>query len=90
MNTKLDEATGGGVAGIFDDADTLQAAIDMLQSPGFDRAGLSLFAEEITIQKELGLQYTKVPELEVDPDAPRTAYVPKESIGGAEGGMVGG
>lgn len=76
--------------GVFEDADSLQQAIDELMSSGFDRAELSLLAAEETVEKELGHLYDRVQELEDDPAAPRTAYVSKESIGDAEGGLVGG
>lgn len=76
--------------GVFDDANQFEAAIDELQSNGFDRAELSLLASEETIDQELGHLYKRVEELEDDPDTPRAAYVSKESLGDAEGGVIGG
>ena len=73
----------------FEDADALQGAIDELQSSGFDRAELSLLASETAVEEKLGHHYEKVQELEDDPSVPRTAYVSKEAIGDAEGGLVG-
>ncbi len=75
--------------GIFDDAATLQAAIDELQSSGFDRAEISLLAGERAVEEKLGHLYKRTHLLEDDPNAPRTAYVSTESIGDAEGGIVG-
>lgn len=76
--------------GVFHDPDSLQEAIDELLSSGFDRAELSLLAGEHAVEEKLGHRYRKVAELEDDPRVPRTAYVSLESIGDAEGGLIGG
>ncbi len=75
--------------GVFDDAPSLEAAIDELQSSGFGRAEISLLADDATIFAKLGHLYDRVQEFEDDPDVPRTAYVSKESLGDAEGGIIG-
>jgi hypothetical protein len=75
---------------VFDDGETLQSAIDELESAGFDRAEISLLAEEETVVEKLGHRYRKAEELEDDPKVPRTAFVSTESIGDAEGGLIGG
>jgi len=74
----------------FEDADSLQGAIDELQSSDFDRAELSLLATEKAVDDKLGHHYKKVDELEDDPKVPRTAYISTEAIGAAEGGLIGG
>jgi hypothetical protein len=76
--------------GVFDNAETLQAAIDELLSSGFDRADLSLLAGEETVDQKLGHKYQRVAELEDDSGVPRASYVSTESIGDAEGGLIGG
>lgn len=76
--------------GVFKTADTLQDAIDDLMSSGFDRAELSLLAGEHTVEEKLGHKYRKVTELEDDAAVPRCCYVSTESIGDAEGGLIGG
>lgn len=76
--------------GVFHDPETLQEAIDELLSSGFNRAELSLLASEQTVDKRLGHQYRKVAELEDDATVPREAYISTESIGDAEGGLIGG
>jgi hypothetical protein len=76
--------------GVFASADTLQEAIDELLSSGFDRAELSLLASERAVEEKLGDKYRKVTELEDDAAVPRRSYVSTESIGDAEGGLVGG
>jgi hypothetical protein len=76
--------------GVFDSPDKLQEAIDDLMSSGFDRAELSLLAAEETIDEKLGHKYRKVAELEDDPIVPRCCYTSTESIGDAEGGLIGG
>lgn len=76
--------------GVFKTAGTLQEAIDDLMSSGFDRAELSLLAGEHAVEEKLGHKYQKVTELEDDAAVPRCCYVSTESIGGAEGGLIGG
>ena len=76
--------------GVFADANTLQDAIDDLMSSGFDRADLSLLAAEHTVIEKLGHQYKKVADLEDDRAVPRCCYISTESIGDAEGGLIGG
>jgi outer membrane lipoprotein SlyB len=83
--TALREAVG-----VFHDPDSFQEAIDDLLDSGFDRAELSLLASEHAIEAKLGHRYRKVAELEDDARVPRTAYVSLESIGDAEGGLIGG
>lgn len=74
---------------VFNSAETLQDAIDDLQNSGFDRSALSLLAGAKTVDEKLGGTYRKVTDLEDDPTVPRTCYVSPESIGGAEGALVG-
>ena len=76
--------------GVFDSAEKLQAAIDELESSGFDRAELSLLASADAVENKLGHRYKKVAELEDDADVPTTAYVSTEAIGDAEGALIGG
>lgn len=76
--------------GVFKDADAFQDAIDELLSSGFDRAELSLMASEQAVEEKLGHKYRKVGELEDDDSVPRAAYVSPESVGDAEGALIGG
>ena len=75
--------------GVFGTAEQLQNAIDDLMSSGFDRAEISLLASEQAVEEKLGHKYRKASELEDDPDVPRTAYLSTESIGDAEGAVIG-
>lgn len=59
-------------------------------SSGFDRADLSFLAAEKTVEEKLEHKYRKVAELEDDASVPRCCYVSTESVGDAEGGVVGG
>lgn len=90
----MSEGAGSGTAreavAVFQDADTLQEAIDELLSSGFARADLSLLASEPTVVEKLGHKFKKVEELEDDTSVPRSAYVSTESIGDAQGGLIGG
>ena len=75
--------------GYFNTAVALETAIDELLRSGFDRAEISLLASEKAVETELGHKYRKVTELEDDPAAPRTHYVSSESLGAAEGALIG-
>jgi hypothetical protein len=75
--------------GVFDTAEALQAAIDELQSSGFDRADISLMTSEHAVEEKLGHKYRKVTELEDDVEVPRTFYIAPEAIGEAQGALVG-
>ena len=74
---------------VFEDTQALQGAIDELLESGFDRASLSLLADEKTVESKLGHAYEKVEELEDDPNVPTTSYVSIETVGDAEGGLIG-
>lgn len=76
--------------GVFATADSFQDAIDDLLSSGFDRAELSLLAAEDTVEEKLGHKYQKIDQLEDSTVAPRCCYTSTESLGAAEGGLVGG
>ena len=76
--------------GVFDDAASLEAAVDALLSHGFDRAEVSLLAGEGAIEEKLGHLYERVEALEDDHSAPRAAFVSTEAIGDAQGALIGG
>jgi hypothetical protein len=76
--------------GVFATPETLQEAIDELMSSGFDRADLSLLASEDAVEAKPGHMYRKASELEDDARVPRAAYVSTESVGDAEGAVIGG
>jgi hypothetical protein len=90
MTDEQQKRTIREAVGVFDSPDKLQEAIDELMSSGFDRAELSLLAAEKTVDEKLGHKYRKITELEDDPIVPRCCYVSTESIGDAEGGLIGG
>jgi hypothetical protein len=73
----------------FHDEARFLAAIDDLLGNGFDRAELSLLAGENSVIEKLGHGYRRVAEFEDDASVPRAAYVSTESIGDAEGGVIG-
>ncbi len=74
---------------VFDDAGSLEAAVDELLSHGFNQAELSLLASEEAVEHKLGHLFDKVSELEDDDSVPRKAYVSTETRGDAEGGLIG-
>jgi len=74
---------------VFSDADSLQAAIDDLQEHGFMRQELSILADDKAVMAKLGRIYKRVEDAEDDAAAPRTIFVPNESMGEAEGTAIG-
>jgi hypothetical protein len=74
---------------VFHDVESFQAAIDDLLPAGFDHADINVLAHEDTIRSKLGPMYKSTAEFEDDPDAPRIGYIPNETIGNAEGAIIG-
>lgn len=74
---------------VFDDADSLQAAMDDLQMHGFMRQELSILANDKAVEKKLGYIYRRVEEAESDPKAPRAVFVQNETVREAEAVAVG-
>lgn len=75
---------------MFHDEKELQAAIDDLMTHGFDRSDLSLLANAETVERRLGHWVQANDSLEDDPETPRIPYIARESVGDAEGAVIGG
>lgn len=73
----------------FETQDDFQDAVDDLLTHGFDHADISLLADEQVVRHKLHHGYGKVRQLEDEPDVPRTEYVSTETIGDAEGALIG-
>ncbi len=74
---------------VFHDIQSFQASIDDLLSAGFDHADINALAHEDTVTSKLGRKYKSTAEFEDDPEAPRIGFVPDETIGDAEGAVIG-
>jgi hypothetical protein len=90
MDGGATQATNREAVGVFHDYESLEKAADELESSGFNNADLSLLAGEHAVEEKLGHKYERVEEVEDDPDAPRTAYIERESVGDAKGVLTGG
>lgn len=66
--------------GVFHEWSTLQAAVDDLMAHGFDRSEISLLAGEKTVIEKLGHVYEKVTDLEDNANAPRVAFMGRDSL----------
>ncbi|WP_417621952.1 hypothetical protein [Parasphingorhabdus sp.] len=75
--------------GIFDSEVKLQAAIDDLLSHGFDRAEISVLAPVAAVEEKLGHHFQSVQEIEDDRSILTKAYIPVETIGDAQGAVIG-
>ncbi|MFA7441221.1 MAG: hypothetical protein WCZ66_09655 [Sphingomonadaceae bacterium] len=78
------------VVGIFHEPKDLEGAVDELLRSGFDRVDINVLAAASTVEEKLGHKYDRVEQLTDDPDAPRTEYVSKASVGDAQGSLIGG
>ena len=74
---------------VFHDVASFQAAIDDLLMAGFDHGDINVLAHEETVTSKLGREYQSTAEFEDNPDAPRIGFVPEETIGDAEGALIG-
>lgn len=74
---------------VFHEVPAFQAAIDDLLVAGFDSADINVLAHEHAITAKLGRPYTSTKAFMDDPEAPRIGYVPEETIGDAEGAVIG-
>ena len=74
---------------VFHDVTPFQAAIDELLTAGFDHADINVLAHEDTVTSKLGSTYRSTAEFEDNPEAPRIGYIPDETIGNAEGAVIG-
>jgi len=74
---------------VFHDVESFEAAIDDLLSVGFDHADINVLAHEDTITSKLGPAHKSTAEFEDDPEVPRIGYIPNETIGNAEGAIIG-
>ena len=74
---------------VFHDVSSFQAAIDDLLLGGFDHGDINVLADEETVSSKLGRKYQSTAEFEDNPEAPRIGFVPEETIGDAEGAVIG-
>jgi hypothetical protein len=74
---------------VFHDVASFQAAIDDLLMAGFDHGDINVLAHEETVTSKPGREYQSTAEFEDNPEAPRIGFVPEETIGDAEGALIG-
>ncbi len=74
---------------VFDDAVSLQDAMEELQRDGFMLQELSVLADENTVKEKVGHVYHSVEEAKRDHHAPRDVFMPDEVRGSAEGTALG-
>jgi uncharacterized membrane protein YphA (DoxX/SURF4 family) len=86
--TRKESANTEAVA-VFHDVESFQAAIDDLLLAGFDHGDINVLAHEETVKSKLGREYQSTAEFEDNPEAPRIGFVPEETIGDAEGAVIG-
>lgn len=75
--------------GVFHHWADLQAAVDELLHNGFDRSEISMLAGEKVVEGKLGHVYERVNELEDDPNAPRIAFVGRDSLTEGKASAIG-
>ena len=75
--------------GVFDSAESMQAAIDDLAMTGFAPHELSLMANDDTVRDRLGGTHRDIADAKADPSVPRTNVVSPEDLGDAQGAAIG-
>jgi hypothetical protein len=83
------EAVVTEAVAVFEGVRDLDAAVEELRQAGFKKSDISLLATEDAVESKLGHRYERVEELEDDPEAPRTAYRTRASVGDSEDMIVG-
>lgn len=74
---------------VFHDVSDMDAAVEELRAAGFEKGDISLLASEHAVERKLGQRYERVEELEDEPEAPRTAYRTRLSVGESDDMIVG-
>ena len=74
--------------GVFGDLQSAQQAVEELQSCGFNRADISTLARMSTVESTLGHPLADVRELEDEPNAERSIFISRRSLGDAEGLLI--
>ena len=61
---------------VFDDAESMESAVDEILSAGFDRAEVSLLSSEAAVEEKLGHAYERVKDAIIDRmfDPPSDTY----------------
>lgn len=75
--------------GIFANTDSLQSAMDELQSNGFGRVELSVMAKSDEVRKKIGHGYKYVDEITDTPDVPRRYFFSDNSIDSIKAIIIG-
>jgi hypothetical protein len=81
--------SGRQAVGVFDNAESLEAAVDELEISGFNRAAISVLANDKTVKDRSGRLYRSVSEIMDDPRAALTAFISRDSRVGGEAAVVG-
>lgn len=63
------------VVAVFNDAETLEAAVNDLDKAGFVQTNMSIMADAKAVAEKLGHRFEPVEEMEDDPKVPRRAFV---------------
>ncbi len=75
---------------VFDQAENYEAAIEELNSAGFDRADISLLASEAAVDQKLPHKYRRIERLEDKDEVPRSAYVSSPDVTTGRGAAMAG
>ena len=77
------------ISAVFYSRHSLQQSIDDLLQAGFDRADISLIAEQEEVEEALGDDSDKQYLIQTSDSTPRVHYISPEAIGNAEGIVIG-
>lgn len=75
--------------GVFQDAESLQVALDELELNGFRREEISVLAPHSEVKEKLLTENPDLVTIMDHPDTPRAVFIPKEIMGEIMGSLVG-
>lgn len=75
--------------GVFRDPESLQAALDDLETNGFRREEISVLAPHSEVKDKLMTENPDLLNIMDNPDTPRAVFIPKEIMGEIMGSLVG-
>lgn len=74
--------------GLFSREKKFQAAIDELQSSGFDQSEISVLPASEVLNGTLKNKIKSIEDIEDNPEIPRSVHMPKETLGDIEGAVL--
>jgi len=89
VQTNTEKVIVREAVGVFEDQESLQAALDELELNGFWREEISVLAPHHKVKEKLLTANPDLVTIMDHPDTPRAVFIPKEVMGEIMGSLVG-